>query len=188
MKLLKKATIWAIVIALSVALAACNHAEEPANNPSVAEKTIHTDYHMHIQSKQMADIFIAILGSDELSGNQLEESSAETIIELLDEAGMDRAFIISVAYISGNDLIAGPDEYNDVKKENNYLAIQCARYPERLIGFFSVNPLKEYAAEEVDRCYDELKLPGLKLHFANSNVDLTNPEPLAKIQNLFALC
>lgn len=69
---------------------------------------------------------------------------------------------------------------------NNYLAIQCAKYPEGLIGFFSVNPLKEYAIEEVDRCYDELKLPGLKLHFANSNVDLNNPEHLAKIQELFS--
>jgi len=106
----------------------------------------------------------------------------------LDEAGLDRAFLLSVAYIPGNDLIEGPDEYNDVKKENNYLAIQCARYPERLIGFFSVNPLKEYAIKEIDRCYYELKLPGLKLHFANSNVDLTNPEHLAKIQEIFAHC
>jgi len=187
-KVIKTATIWAIVIALSVALAACNHAEEPVNNSSVAEKTIYTDYHMHIQSKPMADVLIAITGSDTFSENQLEEFSAVTIIALLDEAGLDRAFILSEAYILGNDLIAGLDEYNDVKKENNYFAIQCARYPERLIGFFGVNPLKEYAVEEVDRCYDELKLPGLKLQFANSNVDLTNPEHLAKIQELFAHC
>ncbi len=188
MKLLKTATIWAIVIALLAALAACNHVEEPVNNSSVAEKTIYTDYHMHIQSKPMADVLIAITGSDTFSGNQLEEFSAEAIIALLDEAGLDRAFILSEAYILGNDLIAEPDEYNDVKKENNYLAIQCARCPERLISFFSVNLLKEYATEEVDRCYDELKLPGLKLYFANSNVDLTNPEHLAKIQKLFAHC
>ena len=170
------------------ALAACNYAEEPVNNSKAEEKIIYTDYHMHIQSKPMADVLIAITGSDTFSGNQLEEFSAETIIALLDEAGLDRAFILSEAYILGNDLIAGPDEYNDVKKENNYLAIQCARYPERLIGFFGVNPLKEYAIEEVDRCYDELKLPGFKLHFANSNVDLNNPEHLAKIQELFAHC
>ena len=78
----------------------------------------------------MADVLKAITGSDKFSGNQLEEFSAETILELLDEAGLDRAFILSEAYILGNDLIAGPDEYNDVKKENNYLAIQCARYRE----------------------------------------------------------
>lgn len=93
---------------------------------------------MHVQSKPMADVLKAITGSDKFSGNQLEEFSAETILELLDEAGLDRAFILSEAYILGNDLIAGPDEYNDVKKENNYLAIQCARYPGRLIGFFRV--------------------------------------------------
>jgi predicted TIM-barrel fold metal-dependent hydrolase len=104
----------------------------------------------------------------------------------LNEGKLDRAFILSGSYVLGQDGIEGPDEYYDVKKENNYLAIQCARYPERLIGFFSVNPLKEYAIKEVDRCYDELKLPGLKLHFTNSDVDLTNPEHLKKIQELFS--
>ena len=38
------------------------------------------------------------------------------------------------------------------------------------------------------RCYDELKLPGLQLHFSNSAVDLTIPEHLARIQELFAHC
>lgn len=173
---------------LLIALAACDHAKESVNNSLTAEKIIYTDYHVHIMSKPMADVFIAVNGSDKFSGNQLEEFSAEKILSLLNEGRLDRAFILSGSYILGNDLIAGPDEYNDVKKENNYLAIQYAKYPERLIGFFSVNPLKEYAIEEVDRCYDELKLPGLKLHFANSNVDLNNPEHLAKIQELFAHC
>ncbi|MFY9185955.1 MAG: hypothetical protein WAP01_00205, partial [Bacillota bacterium] len=106
----------------------------------------------------MADVFIMVNGSDKFCGNQVEEFSAERIVTMLDEAGLDRAFILSEAYMLGMDRIAGPDEYNDVKKENNYLAIQCAKYPERLIGFFGVNPLKDYAIREVDRCYHELKL------------------------------
>ena len=134
----------------------------------------------------MADVFIMVNGSDKFCGNQVEEFSAERIVTMLDEAGLDRAFILSEAYMLGMDRIAGPDEYNDVKKENNYLAIQCAKYPERLIGFFGVNPLKDYAIKEVDRCYHELKLPGLKLHFDNSLVDLKNPEHLQKIQELFS--
>jgi predicted TIM-barrel fold metal-dependent hydrolase len=186
MKSLRTATVWAIVIALLTALAACDFAEKPVNNSSTAEKIIYTDHHMHIMSKPTAEVFIEANGSDKLSGNQIEEFSAERILSLLNEGMLDRAFVVSGAYILGMDGIEGPDEYNDVKKENNYLAIQCAKYPEGLIGFFSVNPLKEYAIEEVDRCYDELKLPGLKLHFANSNVDLNNPEHLAKIQELFS--
>jgi len=88
MKLLKTATIWAILIALSAALAACHLAEESVSNSSAAEKTIYTDYHVHIMNKPMADVFIMINGSDKFSGNQIEEFSAETILALLDEAGL----------------------------------------------------------------------------------------------------
>ncbi len=68
------------------------------------------------------------------------------------------------------------------------MAIQCAKYPERLIGFSGVNPLKDYAIQEIDRCYDELKIPGLKLHFSNSGVDLTIPENVEKTLELFSHC
>lgn len=187
MKLLRTATVWAIVIALLIALGACGYVEEPVNNTSAAEKIIYTDYHMHLMSKPMADIFIELTGSDKVGEYQIEEFSAERILTLLNDGRLDRAFVVSGAYILGMDGIEGPDEYNNVKKENNYLAIQCAKYPEGLIGFFSVNPLKDYAIKEVDRCYDELNLPGLKLHFTNSNVDLNNPEHLAKIQEFFLM-
>ncbi|KAE9628371.1 amidohydrolase family protein [Defluviitalea raffinosedens] len=160
--------------------------EESANNTEESQKKLYTDYHMHLMSKQMADIFKVLNGSDQFNENPIEEFSAERILTLLDHGRLNRAFVLSGAYMLGMDGIEGPDEYNDVKKENNYLAIQCAKDPERLIGFFSVNPLKSYAIKEVDRCYDRLRLPGLKLHFTNSKVDLNNPEHLAKIQEIFS--
>ena len=42
-------------------------------------------------------------------------------------------------------------------------------------GFCSVNPLKDYAIEELARCAKDPQLQlhiGLKLHFGNSDVDL----------------
>jgi|BioPla2DNA2_1021312.scaffolds.fasta_scaffold02706_4 hypothetical protein len=66
MKLLKTATVCAIVIVLLTALAACGYVEEPVNNPSAAEKIIYTDYHMHLMSKPMADIFIELIESDKV--------------------------------------------------------------------------------------------------------------------------
>jgi len=184
MRQVRAAVVWAHVIVLFAAWAACGFAsaEEPVNN------AVRIDYHMHAMSKPMADVLIAANGSEMLGGNRLEEFSAEQVIALLDEAGLDKAFVVSTAYVLGMDPIAGPDEYNDAMKENNYVAVQCAKYPERLIGFFGVNPLKDYAIKEIDRCYDVLKLPGLKLHFSNSNVDLTIPEHLARVQELFAYC
>jgi len=112
-----------------------------------------------MMSEQFSELFKILNGNDKSNGYQLEEFSAEKILTLLNNARLDRAFVLSGSYILGMNGIEGPDEYNDVKKENNYLAIQCAKYPEGLVGFFSVNPLKDYAIEEMDRCYDELKLP-----------------------------
>ncbi len=160
-------------------------AKAQATKAEDAVAGIKADYHMHMMSGEFSKIFKVLMGGDTSNGNLIEEYSGEKIISLLDSANIDAAFVVSNSYILGMDGIAGKDEYDDVKKENNYVAIQTAKYPDRLIGFFSFNPLKEYAEEEMERCYNELKLPGLKLHFTNSDVDLTNPEHLMKIQKLF---
>lgn len=178
------------VVLLAVILASVCVFSVPADDTVpgvvVGAETISTDCHIHMMSAQFAALFKMLIGGGTYNGNEIEEFSAEKVIGLLDEAHIDRAFVLSGSYILGMKGIEGPDEYNDVKKENNYVAVQCAKNPQRLVGFFSINPLKDYAIEEVDRCYDQLKLAGLKLHFTNSDVDLTKPEQLEKVQKLFA--
>jgi predicted TIM-barrel fold metal-dependent hydrolase len=58
-------------------------------------------------------------------------------------------------------------------------------YPDRLIGFCSFNPLKEYAIEELNRCAKKTNLKGLKLHFGSSRVNLLDPQHVEKIQKVF---
>jgi len=152
------------------------------------KEPLYTDHHMHMMSNEYSKFFKKLTGNDLYFGTPVCEVSGDKIISLLDEANMDRAFVLSGSYILGMNGIEGSTEYEDVKKENNYLAIEVAKHPDRLIGFFSVNPLKDYAIEEIDRCFDKLQLSGLKLHFTNSNVDLNNPEHLNKIKTLFAHC
>ncbi len=61
-----------------------------------------------------------------------------------------------------------------------------AEYPDRLLGFCSVNPLKAYALEEISRCAKDPNLrTGLKLHFGNSDVNVDNPEHLAQVRRVF---
>jgi predicted TIM-barrel fold metal-dependent hydrolase len=49
-----------------------------------------------------------------------------------------------------------------------------------------VNPLKDYAPAEIDRCsHDPHLKTGLKLHFGNSEVDLENAADVAKLQQVF---
>jgi predicted TIM-barrel fold metal-dependent hydrolase len=113
---------------------------------------------------------------------------AEQLIEKLDEAGIERAVILSVAYQLGNpNRPAVEDEYDQVRAENDWTRQQVALHPDRLIGFCSFNPLKDYALSELRRCFaDRYMNKGIKLHFGNSDVQLTDANHIARLRAVFA--
>jgi len=64
--------------------------------------------------------------------------------------------------------------------DNNYIAENVKRFPDRLIGFACINPLQKNAKGELVRSIEVLKLKGLKLHpglngYAPSNHELLDP-------------
>jgi predicted TIM-barrel fold metal-dependent hydrolase len=118
--------------------------------------------------------------------------TAAQLIEHLDSAGITRAVVLSVAYWFGSKLMPGaekgvPDavEQARVTAENDWVAGEVAKYPSRLIGFCSVHPLKDYAIDEIGRCGKHPGLRGLKLHLANSGVDLRKPEDVEQLGRVF---
>jgi predicted TIM-barrel fold metal-dependent hydrolase len=112
--------------------------------------------------------------------------TADRLIALLDAAGIERAAVLSLAYIHGSPSIRVDDEYAQVRAENDWTRDQVARFPDRLRALCSVNPLKAYALAEVDRCARDTGLRhGLKLHFANSGVDLGNREHVTQLRRVF---
>jgi predicted TIM-barrel fold metal-dependent hydrolase len=114
-----------------------------------------------------------------------EPSTADQLVDKLDDAGIKRAVVLSAAYQWGSPFNAGrPNEYEKVKAENDYIAREVNRFPKRLVGFCSFNPLKDYALEELSRCQKILHLKGLKLHFGNSRVDIRKPEHLDKVRQV----
>jgi predicted TIM-barrel fold metal-dependent hydrolase len=117
----------------------------------------------------------------------VEPITATELIVLLNSAGIRRAVVLSVAYQFGNpNKPAIEDEYTQVKAENDWTSRQVARSPERLRGFCSVNPLKDYALDEIARCAKDRQLHfGLKLHFGNSDVDLNNPRHVEQLRRVF---
>lgn len=116
-----------------------------------------------------------------------KQMSAADLIRLMDDADIRRAVVLSVAYFFGTPFApAEPGELARVAAENDWTAAQVARFPERLIAFCSVNPLKDYAVAEVERCTRQLRMRGLKLHFGNSDVDLSKPEHVARVRAVFA--
>jgi predicted TIM-barrel fold metal-dependent hydrolase len=135
-----------------------------------------TDYHQHLFSPRIAKL-----------APGLNPLSAADLIALLDKAGIERAVVLSIAYqYSGANRPAIEDEYAKVREENDWTSQQVALYAERLRGFCSVNPLKDYAIGEIERCSRDPQLHyGLKLHFGNSDVDLDNPVHVEKLQQVF---
>jgi predicted TIM-barrel fold metal-dependent hydrolase len=110
---------------------------------------------------------------------------AHELIDLLDAVGTKRAVVLSTAY--GPPPGPAESEYERVKYENDWTAIQVRTYPDRLTGFCGINPMKDYAVAEIDRCSSipELKT-GIKMHFGNSDTDLDDPAKLARLQAVFA--
>jgi predicted TIM-barrel fold metal-dependent hydrolase len=113
--------------------------------------------------------------------------NAKELITQMDEVGIRRAAVFSIAYQFGNpNRPPVENEYERVKAENDWTREQTALYPRRLTVFCSVNPLKEYALAEIARCAKDSGLrAGLKLHFGNSDVDLQNPAHVTQLQSVF---
>lgn len=111
---------------------------------------------------------------------------ANRLVAMLDEASIERAVVLSIAYLLDSPRRPETRDAAALRAENDWTAAEVARHPSRLIGFCSVNPLTPSAIAEIERCKRRLNAHGLKLHFANSRVDVSNADHLAQIQRLFA--
>jgi predicted TIM-barrel fold metal-dependent hydrolase len=134
------------------------------------------DYHQHLFGPATVE-----------RSRNLDLVTARDLIRLLDQAGIRRALVLSVAYQFGNpNNPPVDDEYAHVMAENDWTSQEVAQFPDRLRGFCSFNPLRDYALAELSRCAKDPQLHlGLKLHFGNSDVDLDNPEHVDRIRQVF---
>lgn len=112
---------------------------------------------------------------------------ADALVALLDEAKIDRAVVLSGAYLFESPYFPQlPDAATRLRAENDWTAAQVARHPDRLVAFCAVNPLTDTALPEIERCARELHMKGLKLHFRNSRVDLTKDADVSRARQVFA--
>jgi predicted TIM-barrel fold metal-dependent hydrolase len=164
-------TLIALVVS-NLLLNACASTSQQLSAPLV-------DHHQHLFSPAAAAL---VSGGSDVKG-----ISARDVIALLDEAGIQKALVLSVAYTWASANRTVENEYEKLKAENDWTSQQVAQYPDRLRAFCSLNPLKSYAMAELDRCAADPQLRrGLKLHFGNSDVDLDNPENVQSVRKIFA--
>jgi predicted TIM-barrel fold metal-dependent hydrolase len=94
------------------------------------------------------------------------------------------ALVLSVAYFFGMPDAGCPD-HAAMASENDWTAQQVQQHPDRLFACCSVNPLLPGATAEVERCAATGSFVGLKLHLANSDVDLRDPGHLELVGDVF---
>lgn len=114
------------------------------------------------------------------------EHPVEPLIAEMNAAGVRKSILMSTAFLFGS-AIEEPrlGEYAGVVAENDWVAQQAARYPDRLVAFCGFSPIRDYAVREIARCSKIAHVKGLKLHFSDSGVNLTNPEHLRRVKEVF---
>lgn len=169
-----RAGIAAFAIGLVAALSAC------APSPERAVDIV--DHHVHLMSPRLIKLFtdVGIPFSRPFHDYSVLDS-------LLRRVGTERVQLASMAYLYGHPEF-GPvdDEYRLAREENDYVMSARDSSRGRATAYCGINPLREYAVSEIDRCAGDLRTDGIKLHFNASQVYLTEPEHLQKVQTVFA--
>lgn len=109
-----------------------------------------------------------------LESNRPPAVYAVDAVRALDEAHVSKGVILSCAYLYGlASLHVKPERLAAmVRRENEFTAAQVAQYPQRLVGFLSVDPLVDSAIDEIRHWRGSQQLVGLKLHFTASAVNI----------------
>ena len=132
------------------------------------------DHHQHLFSASLAKVI------------NVTPITAADLVKHLDDAGIKRAVVLSTAYSFSNPSRKVENDHEFVRADNDWTAAQVSAFPDRLIGFCGINPLKEYALAELERCAKNPHLArGVKLHFGNSWVDYHNPRHLEQAKGVF---
>jgi predicted TIM-barrel fold metal-dependent hydrolase len=151
--------------------------EAPAIKPALLN-----DHHVHLMSPQLISVWKQM--GIPFSKQDHFYSNIDTIFEV---TGAGRISLVSMAYVYSSDEFGGDSDNisEKIKTENNYLAAAKDKYPDRVIAYYGVDPLSQYAIEEIKRCHEDLKLDAIKLHFNASQVYLTEPAHLIRVKNIF---
>ena len=152
------------------------------------------DHHAHLQSPTAARLLNegAILQPGAPPNEEEEKpNTAADLIAQLDAAGtraagIRRSVALSDAYRLGSPFVHVSGEAAAVDAENDWTLHQVQLYPQRLVGFCSVNPTRPYAIAAIEHCARIGLRGGLKLHLANAQYRFDDPAQIRELQDVFA--
>jgi len=144
------------------------------------------DHHMHIRSEIAGQALPRVQLARGKSRSELSPGTqdADRVLKEMDRYGIEQAVLLSLAYMYAIPEIDFENEYEKVRRENDFVAEQAARHPDRLLAFCGISPIRNYAREEIRRC-GEIGVVGIKMHMANSGVELDKTEHWAALEEAF---
>jgi uncharacterized protein len=139
------------------------------------------DHHQHLFSPALAALI-----SPTPPAPPITPIGGAEMMAMLDAAGIKRAVVLSTAYIWEQGTRKVDNAAERLRADNDWTSQQVAKYPDRLIGFCGINPLKDYALAELARCAKDPNLRrGVKMHFGNSGVNYRDPQHLEQLRRVF---
>ena len=153
-------------------LSACATGGTPVSRAAIVPRV---DYHQHLVSADFAPIA------------KLPMRDGKALLAELDAAGIEKAVVLSVGYTYGDERKHLPDPDRVTRRENDWTSAQVSASGGRLIGFCGVNPLRDAALAELERCLALPGMRGIKLHLGNSGISLRDSSQAARVADVFRL-
>jgi uncharacterized protein len=147
------------------------------------------DHHAHLQSLTAAHLLNegAVHQAGTTSNEEKEKlQTAADLIAQLDAAGIRGSVALSDAYRLGSPFVHVQQEAAAVDAENDWTRSEVQLYPQRLVGFCSVNPTRPYALAAIEHCARIGLRGGLKLHLANAQFHFDDPAQIRNLRDVFA--
>lgn len=183
---------WILVLLVAATGACTPRAEWPASEPARAleSATIPVDHHVHLLGPGLLRDWKSL--GVPFSREDAAYLSADGLLDGADGVSpiVERVVLVPMAHLYGNSELRGAlglsatEEQSRASAENDHVAREAARHPGRAVALCSVSVLRPWAWPEIRRCRAELGSPGIKLHLANSEVDLRVGSHLAALAEI----
>lgn len=158
---------------------------------SAEPRTAATDHHVHVHSPAILAMLPGYCDSPQRARPCdpafLKPLGVADLLADLDEAGVQRGWLMSTAYLAESALM-GPvpaDAPQRVQAANAFTVDAARAHPDRLSAFIGLNPLTHTALREITAWRSDPAAAGVKLHLTNSGVDLRDPQHVIQLKAVF---
>ncbi len=183
---MKRAKVALAVMALSLTAGGAVHAAGKPRSPAA-------DHHLHIQGPEVTvQINKAAAEAPErferLNKDLLKTRALADVLQTLDQAGIRQGVLLSEAYMFASRFSTlPPAEAARLTRIENADTVAAAQASGgRLLAFVGINPLSDFAMDELRYWACRPGVTGIKVQLGNAGFDPRSPDQIAKLARTFA--